>query len=184
MDPGRPKQPTGAGVLPGQPALESVVQAHSDQLIQLNTELSSALAQVTGEMGNLRTSAASTSTVLASLASQVTALTGLVTRLFPAPGGEFDSAPPAAPTSTHPSGGSLRSAPGLQVGAYTFTTRCLRWGVRPVPGFPGAVRVALCSPALPVPVGRSPRILPHVLADGAGSGVGSSHGQTKPAAIY
>ena len=70
-------------MLPGRPALESVVQAHSDQLIKLNTELSSAFAQVTGEMGDLRTSATSTSTALASLSSQVTTLTDLVTQLLP-----------------------------------------------------------------------------------------------------
>ena len=57
MDPGRPKQLTGAGVV----ALEFVVRAHSNQLIKLNTELSSAFAQVTGEMGDLRTSGTSTS---------------------------------------------------------------------------------------------------------------------------
>ena len=139
MDPGRPKQPTGAGVLPGQPALESVVQAHSDQLIKLNRDLSSALALVTGEVGSLRTSAASTSTVFHSLASQVTMLTGLVTQLFPAPAGDFQSAPPAAPYLGASSGGFPRSAPGPQVGAPTRYPRCLRWGVRPVPGFPVAV---------------------------------------------
>ena len=93
MDPGRPKQPTGEGVLPGQPALESVVQAHSDQLIKLNRDLSSALALVTGEVGSLRTSSASTSTVFDSLDSRVATLTGLVTQLFPAPAGDFQAAP-------------------------------------------------------------------------------------------
>ena len=88
MDPGRPKQPT---------ALESVVQAHSDQLIKLNTELSSAFAQVTGEMGDLRTSATSTSMALASLSNQVTSLTDLVTRLHPVQtGGAANPAPPVA----------------------------------------------------------------------------------------
>ena len=83
-------------MLPGTPALESVVQAHSDQLIKLNTELSSAFAQVTGEMGDLRTSATSTSMALASLSNQVTTLTGLVTRLLPVwTGGAANPAPPA-----------------------------------------------------------------------------------------
>ena len=83
MEPGRPKQPTGVGVLPGIPALEAVVRSHSEHLIKLNTELSSAFAQVTGEMGEIRNSATSTSTVLTSLSNQVTALTDLVTRLLP-----------------------------------------------------------------------------------------------------
>ena len=88
MDSGRPKQPTGTGVSsPGHPALESVVRTHSEQLIKLNTELSSAFAQVTGEMGDLRTSTTSTS---AALATQVMVLTDLVTCLLPA-------APPVAP---------------------------------------------------------------------------------------
>ena len=100
MDPGRPKQPTGVGVLPGIPALESVVRAHSDQLIKLNTELSSAFAQVTREMGDLRSSATSTSTALASLSNQVTALTDLVTWLLPVrTGGSTEPAPQAAPPS-------------------------------------------------------------------------------------
>ena len=97
MDPGRPKQPTGVGVLPGISALESVVRAHSDQLIKLNTELSSAFAQVTGEMGDLQNSAASTSTVLS---NQVTTLTDLDTRLLPVrTGGSTEPAPQAAPPS-------------------------------------------------------------------------------------
>ena len=87
---------------PGQPALESVVRAHSDQLIKLNTELSSALGQVTGEMGDLRTSATSTSTALASLSSQVAALTDLVMHLLPAQAGESNPAPPAAPPAAPP----------------------------------------------------------------------------------
>ena len=99
MDPGWPKQPTRAGVLPGTPALESVVRAHSDQLIKL----SSAFAQVTGEMGDLRTSATSTSTALASLSNQVSALTDLVTQLLPVrTGGAASPAPPVVhqpPTS-------------------------------------------------------------------------------------
>ena len=85
-------------MLLGQPALESVVQAHSDQLIKLNTELSSAFTQVTGEKGALRTSATSTSTALASLSSQVTTLTDLVTQLLPVrAGGGSNPAPPASP---------------------------------------------------------------------------------------
>ena len=60
----------------------------------------SAFAQVTGEMGDLRNSATSTSTVLASLSNQVTTLTDLVTRLLPVRnGGGTDPAPPAAPPS-------------------------------------------------------------------------------------
>ena len=102
MNPGRPKQLTGAGVPLGQPAMEAVVRAHSDQLVKLNTELSSAFAQVTGEMGDLRTSATSTSTVLAALSSQVAALTDLVTRLLPARAGESNPTPPAAPPTAPP----------------------------------------------------------------------------------
>ena len=79
MDPGRPKQLTGAGGSPGQPALETVVRAHSDQLGKQNMELSSAFAQVTGEMGDLRTLVTATSTALTSLSSQVSALMDLVT---------------------------------------------------------------------------------------------------------
>ena len=95
MDPGRPKQPTGAGGSPGQPALETVVRAHSDQLGKLNTELSSAFGQVTGEMGTLRTS-------VTSLSSQVAALTDLVTRLLPSRAGEINPTPPAAPSTAPP----------------------------------------------------------------------------------
>ena len=100
MDPGRPKQSTGVGVLPGIPVLESVVCAHSDQLIKLNSELSSAFAQVTGEMGDLRSSATTTSTTLSSLSNQVSTLTDLVTQLLPVrAGGSGDSAPQATPSS-------------------------------------------------------------------------------------
>ena len=75
-----------------------MVRTHSDQLIKLNTELSSAFAQVTGEMGDLRTSATSTSTTLASLSSQVSTLTGLVTRLLPVQmEGAANPVTPAAP---------------------------------------------------------------------------------------
>ena len=85
-------------MLPGTPALESVVRAHSDQLIKLNTELLSAFAQVTGEMGDLRTSATSTSATLTSLSNQVSTLTGLVTRLLPVQReGASNPAIPAAP---------------------------------------------------------------------------------------
>ena len=67
-------------MLPGIPALEAVVRAHSEQLIKLNTELSSAFAQVTAELREIRDSATSTSSSLTSLANQVTALTNLVTQ--------------------------------------------------------------------------------------------------------
>ena len=112
MDPGRPKQPTGVGVLPGIPALESVVRAHSDQLIKLNTELSSAFAQVTGEMGDLRNSATATSTSLSSLSNQVTMLTDLVTRLLPVHTGRStepapQATPPSAPAPLTPPDQSL-----------------------------------------------------------------------------
>ena len=83
MDSGQPKQPTGMGVpSPGHPALESVVRTHSEQLIKLNTRVVIAFAQVTGEMGDLRTSTMSTSAALTTLSGQVTALTDLVTRLL------------------------------------------------------------------------------------------------------
>ena len=65
-------------MLPGQPALESGIQARSDQLIKFNRDVSSALAQITREMGVIRNPATSTSTVVDSLASQVTTLSNLV----------------------------------------------------------------------------------------------------------
>ena len=87
-------------MLPGIPVLESVVRAHSDQLIKLNSELSSAFAQVTGEMGDLRSSATTTSTTLSSLSNQVTTLTDLVTRLLPVrTGGSGDPAAQVPPSS-------------------------------------------------------------------------------------
>ena len=117
MEPGRPKQPTGVGVLPGIPALETVVRAHSEQLIKLNTELSSAFAQVTAELREIRDSATSTSSSLTSLANQVTALTNLATQNQT--GGETEPAlqdvfppaatPPAPPDLGLDPGGSLPS---------------------------------------------------------------------------
>ena len=101
MDPGRPKIPISTEMpTPSQSGL--VVRSHSVQLTKLNTELTTAFAQVTGEMGALRASSASTSTTVSSLSSQVTALTDLVTSLFPArvpePSPSPPAVPPAAPT--------------------------------------------------------------------------------------
>ena len=103
MDSGRPKQPTGMGVPSwGHPALESMVRTHSEQVIKLSTELSSAFTQVTGEMGDLWTSTMSTSAALTTLSGQVMALTDLVTRLLPARVGEANPTPPAAPLVAPP----------------------------------------------------------------------------------
>ena len=66
-----------------------------DQLGKLNTELSSAFGQVTGEMGALRTS-------VTSLSSQVAALTDLVTRLLPSRAGEINPTPPVAQSAAPP----------------------------------------------------------------------------------
>ena len=72
------------------------------QLTKLNSELTTAFSQVTGEMGALRASSASTSTTCPALSSQVTALTDLVTSLLPArvpePSPSPPAVPPAAPT--------------------------------------------------------------------------------------
>ena len=98
MDPGRPKQPISTEMpTPGQSGLETVVRSHSAQLTKLNTELTSAFAQVTGEMGAFRAASASTSTALSSLSSQVAALTDLVTSLLPARVPEPNPSPPAVP---------------------------------------------------------------------------------------
>ena len=98
MDPGRPKPPSSTEMpTPGQPGLETVVRSHSAQLTKLNTELTSAFAQVTGEMGAFRAASASTSTALSSLSSQVAALTDLVTSLLPARAPEPNPSPPAVP---------------------------------------------------------------------------------------
>ena len=85
---------------PGQSGLETVVRSRSVQLTKLNTEMTSTFAQVTGEMGAFRASSASTSTALASLSSQVAALTDLVTSLLPARAPEPDPSPPAVPPTT------------------------------------------------------------------------------------
>ena len=87
-------------MLPGRPALESVVHAHSDQLLKLDTDMSSAFAQISGEIGDLRHSATATSMALTSLSNQVTTLTDLISRLLPVcTGGKTEPAPPAVPPS-------------------------------------------------------------------------------------
>ena len=95
MDLGGPKQATGMEMPnPSIPALETVVRSHSAQLTKLNSELTSAFSQVTGEMGELKISSVSTTSTLTSLASQVAALTDMVARLLQAPATEPSPAPP------------------------------------------------------------------------------------------
>ena len=170
MDPRRPKQPTGAGVPPGQPALESVVRAHSDQLVKLNTELSSAFAQVTGEMGDLRISATSMSMALAALSSQVAALTDLL----PARARESNPAPPAAPPGAPPP-----VAPPDQHLDPRWEPTLSPPNAYPVLRVPGTVLPPLHAPSLPVPDRWSLCSPCDVLADGACSRLGGGHGGTK-----
>ena len=95
MDLGGPKQATGTEMPnPSIPPLETVVRSHSAQLTKLNSELTSAFSQVTGEMGELKISSVSTTSTLTSLASQVAALTDMVARLLQAPATEPSPAPP------------------------------------------------------------------------------------------
>ena len=83
MDLGRPKQATGSEMPNSDiPALESVVRSHSAQLSKLNTELSSAFSQVTGEMGEIKSSSAATASTVASLANQVVTLTSMLAKLL------------------------------------------------------------------------------------------------------
>ena len=104
MDLGRPKQATGTEMPnPSIPVLETVVRGHSAQLTKLNSELTLAFSQVTGEMGELRKFTASTTTTLTSLASQVTTLTDMVARLLQSPAPEPNPAPPPdLPAATAP----------------------------------------------------------------------------------
>ena len=81
MDLGRPKQThTIEMPNPSIPVLEGVVRSHSAQLTKLHSELSSAFSQVTGEMGEIKTSAAAAAATLSALTNQVTALTDMMTR--------------------------------------------------------------------------------------------------------
>ena len=81
MDLGRPKQThTVEMPNPSIPVLEGVVRSHTAQLTKLNSELSSAFSQVTGEMGDLKTSAAAAASTLSALTNQVAALTDMMTR--------------------------------------------------------------------------------------------------------
>ena len=79
---------------PSIPPLETVVHSHAAQLTKLNSELSSAFSQVTGEMGELKTSSVSTTSTLTSLGNQVAALTDMVARLLQAPASEPSPGPP------------------------------------------------------------------------------------------
>ena len=112
MNLGRPEQTESTTMpSPSTPALENVVRSHSAQLSKLNTELSSAFSQVTGEMGELKTSSVSTSSTLFTLANQVAALTDMVARLLHAPAAESPpTLPPvclAAPSPAVPQGEPL-----------------------------------------------------------------------------
>ena len=81
MDLGRPKQThTIEMPNPSIPALEGVVRSHSAQLTKLHSELSSAFSQVTGEMGEIKTSAAAAAATLSALTNQVTVLTDMMAR--------------------------------------------------------------------------------------------------------
>ena len=94
MDLGRPKQATGTEMPnPSIPVLEIMVLSHSAQLTKLNSEQRSAFSQVTGEIGELKKSMASTTTTLTSLASQVAALTEMVARLLQSPATEPNPTP-------------------------------------------------------------------------------------------
>ena len=95
----------------GIPAIETVVRGHSAQLAKLNTELSSAFSQVTGEMGELKTSSVSTASTLSALSNQVAALTDMVARLIEAPvtkpSPTLPPVRPAAPPPAVPQGEPL-----------------------------------------------------------------------------
>ena len=111
MDLGRPKQATGTEMPnPSVAVLENVVRSHSTQLTKLNAKLVSAFSQVTGEMGELRTSTAATTTTLSSLAGQVAALTDMVARISQTLAPEPNPAPPrvvpASPAPVVPEGES------------------------------------------------------------------------------
>ena len=96
MDLGRPKQATGTEMPnPSIPVLETVVHSHAAQLTKLNSELSSAFSQVTGEMGELKTSSVSTTSTLTSLANLVATLTDMVAWLLQAPATEPSPTPPS-----------------------------------------------------------------------------------------
>ena len=98
-----PKQATGTEMPnPSIPALETVVRSHVAQLTKLNFEHSSAFSQVTGEMGELKNSVSTTST-LTSLANQVAALTDMVAWLLQAPATEpSPTPPPVRPAASSP----------------------------------------------------------------------------------
>ena len=120
MDLGRPKQTHSLEMPnPSTPALEGVVRSHSAQLTKLNSEISSAFSQVTGEMGEIKASAAATSSTLSALTNQVTALSDMVAWLRQPPAAEapliLPPVPPAAPAPTTPQEFPLdpRWEPGL-----------------------------------------------------------------------
>ena len=99
MDLGRPKQTHSIEMPnPSAPALEDVVRSHSAQLTEIHSELSSAVFQVTGEMGEIQASAASNSSTLSALSNQVAALVAMMERLHHPP------ARPAAPVPSIPQG--------------------------------------------------------------------------------
>ena len=95
MDLGRPKQTHSLEIPnPSAPALEGVVRSHSAQLTKLHSELSSAVSQVTEEMGDLQASTASASSTLSALSNQVAALMAMVAQLHHLTAAE---APPILP---------------------------------------------------------------------------------------
>ena len=101
---------------PSVPMLETVVRSYSDQLTKLYFELTSAISQVTEEMGELKISSASTTSTLTFLASQLARLSDLLARKVPAPAPEPNPAPPqdllASPAPVTPEG----EVPGPPVG--------------------------------------------------------------------
>ena len=104
MDLGRPNQATKSEMPTADiPALESGVRNHSVQLSKLNTELSTAFSQVTGEMGEIKSSSAASTSPVASLANQVVTLTSILAKLQPAPPAETSpTLPPVLPAAPAP----------------------------------------------------------------------------------
>ena len=112
MDLGRLEQAAGTEMPnPSLPVLETVVRSHSTQLRRFNSELTSAFSLVTGEMGELKASTASTSATLTSLATQVSVMTDLLTRLLQSPAPKPNLGPPrdllASPAPVTPKGEPL-----------------------------------------------------------------------------
>ena len=148
MDPGRPKIAITTEMSnPGQPGLETVVRSHAVQLTKLNSELTTAFSQVTGEMG--RTPGFVGIHDLHSVR--------LVQPCHRAdrPGHQPASSPgPGARpfTSSCPSYGLHGTLLGPQMGTIIAASQTVRWGVRSLPEIPWLVRPLVPPPNLPFPV--------------------------------